>query len=105
LSIGRYGGVLHREAIMASRRTITQQRFRLRDDLLGKLRRAAKANDRSLNDEVELRLMDSFTEGAVAARFVQELRALQEDFNKQIERLNKQIERLRSASDKQTSEG
>jgi hypothetical protein len=51
---------------MASRRTITQQRFRLREDLLAKLRRAAKANDRSLNDEVELRLLDSLTKDTVA---------------------------------------
>jgi hypothetical protein len=51
---------------MASRPTVTQVRFRLREDLLAKLRRAADANDRSLNEEVELRLLDSLTKDTVA---------------------------------------
>jgi Arc-like DNA binding dprotein len=50
---------------MAGRRTITQQRFRLREDLLIKLRRAADANDRSLNEEVEARLEGSFTKDTI----------------------------------------
>jgi Arc-like DNA binding domain len=50
---------------MAGRRTITQQRFRLREDLLTKLQRAAEANDRSLNEEVEQRLQASFTKDTV----------------------------------------
>jgi hypothetical protein len=50
---------------MADRPSIVQQRFRLREDLLAKLQRAAEVNDRSLNEEVEQRLQASFTKDTV----------------------------------------
>jgi hypothetical protein len=93
---------------MASRRTVVEQRFRLRQDLLAKLRRAAEANDRSLNEEAELRLMDSFTKGGVEKAAIaaieslrealeQKFRAMKEDSDKRLEELlDKQAEeRLR----------
>jgi superfamily II RNA helicase len=45
---------------MVVRASITQVRFRLRKQLIDRLQRAAKAADRSLNDEVEQRLEYSF---------------------------------------------
>jgi TraY domain len=45
---------------MPYRKSLTQVRFRLRQDLLRKLERDAKRADRSLNDEVILRLEDSY---------------------------------------------
>ncbi len=45
------------------RKSIIQVKFRLRRDVLRKLERAAKANDRSTNDEIGRRLEDSFEYG------------------------------------------
>jgi hypothetical protein len=45
---------------MAYRKSLVQMRFRLRKELIGRLEREAKRNDRSLNDEVEQRLEESF---------------------------------------------
>jgi hypothetical protein len=96
--IGRYGSVLNREAIsMASRRTVVEQRFRLRQDLLDKLRRAAEAADRSLNEETELRLMDSFTKQDITAKAVKAaMESLRQTFEGALEEkrraIDKQIE-------------
>jgi hypothetical protein len=45
---------------MAYRKSLVQKRFRLRKELLGRLEREAKRNDRSLNDEVEHILEGNF---------------------------------------------
>lgn len=45
---------------MADRQTVTQVRFRLRQDLLKKLQRAAKAADRSVNEQLELCVEEYF---------------------------------------------
>jgi hypothetical protein len=43
------------------RKTIVQVKFRMRKDLLGKITKAAKTADRSVNEEIEERLEQSFT--------------------------------------------
>jgi hypothetical protein len=45
---------------MAYRKSLVQVKSRLRQDILRKLERAAKRNDRSLNDELARRVADSF---------------------------------------------
>lgn len=45
---------------MPDRKTVVQAKFRLRNELLDKLRESAQAADRSLNEEVERRLEASF---------------------------------------------
>jgi hypothetical protein len=48
---------------MAYRISLIQQRFRVRKQLLAKLRREAEHNDRSVNDEIVRRLEESFAYG------------------------------------------
>ena len=59
---------------MERRESVVQTRFRLRKKLLSQLAREAKRNDRSLNDEVERRLEQSFA----GLEFAPILKALEE---------------------------
>src|SRR5262249_34481947 len=52
---------------MGDRKTVVQVKFRLREGLIDKLTKAAKAKDHSLNEEVERRLEQSFEKEEVAA--------------------------------------
>jgi len=52
---------------MADRKTVVQVKFRLREGLIDKLTKAAKAKDHSLNEEVERRLEQSFDKEDQAA--------------------------------------
>jgi hypothetical protein len=45
---------------MAYRKSLVQARYRFRKDLLRRLEREAKRNDRSMNDEMSVRLERSF---------------------------------------------
>jgi hypothetical protein len=45
---------------MADRKTVVQVKHRLRRDLLQRIVRSAKATDRSVNEEIEWRLEQSF---------------------------------------------
>jgi TraY domain len=48
---------------MVHRKSLIQVKFRLRQETLRKLEREAKRNDRSTNDEITLRLEESFRYG------------------------------------------
>ena len=45
---------------MADRKTVVQVKHRLRRDLLHRIERSAKTKDRSVNEEIERRLEESF---------------------------------------------
>jgi hypothetical protein len=45
---------------MADRKSVVQVKFRLRKDVLKQLEKAAKAEDRSINDEIQRRIEQSF---------------------------------------------
>jgi hypothetical protein len=51
--------IAREKACMADRKSVVQVKFRLRKEVLRQLERAAKAGDRSINEEIERRLEQS----------------------------------------------
>jgi hypothetical protein len=79
---------------MARRPTITQVRFRLRDELLQALARAAESNDRSLNDEVERRLEQTFVADQLEAATQKAIVKMREDLQAGQEMLMREMTKI-----------
>jgi hypothetical protein len=54
----------------ADRKSVVQVKFRLRKDILKQVEKAAKAADRSVNEEIERRVEQSFDERRLTSAFV-----------------------------------